>query len=208
QGVHVWPELSSHLYPQHHHHVELPLPPEGTSCSWVRGILGDCRRAWPRQLPQSQAITFAAKEGKCPRSKNPCQEPYRGDSACLARQKRCGAGCARLCRGGIPKEFGSECPADPLPCEELCDGDASCPQGHKCCSTGCGHACHGDIKGGRAGDCPKILAGLCVVSCMADENCQAGEKCCKSGCGRFCVPPVLSPQLALNPNRTIRSNFE
>ncbi|XP_059752737.1 WAP four-disulfide core domain protein 3 isoform X1 [Balaenoptera ricei] len=110
-------------------------------------------------------------------------------------------------RGQFDK-FGGECPADPLPCEELCDGDASCPQGHKCCSTGCGRACHGDIKGGRAGDCPKILAGLCIVSCMADENCQAGEKCCKSGCGRFCVPPVLPPQLALNPNRTIRSNYE
>ncbi|XP_073649146.1 WAP four-disulfide core domain protein 3 isoform X2 [Tursiops truncatus] len=104
--------------------------------------------------------------------------------------------------------FGGECPADPLPCEELCDGDASCPQGHKCCSTGCGHACHGDIKGGRGGDCPNILVGLCIVSCMADENCPAGEKCCKSGCGRFCVPPILPPQLALNPNRTIRSNFE
>nr|XP_058893850.1 WAP four-disulfide core domain protein 3 isoform X1 [Kogia breviceps] len=104
--------------------------------------------------------------------------------------------------------FGGERPADPLPCQELCDGDASCPQGHKCCSTGCGRACHGDIKGGRGGDCPKIWAGLCVVSCMVDENCQFGEKCCQSGCGRFCVPPVLPPQLALNPNWTIRSNFE
>uniref|UniRef100_A0A8C0DHG5 WAP domain-containing protein n=1 Tax=Balaenoptera musculus TaxID=9771 RepID=A0A8C0DHG5_BALMU len=104
------------------------------------------------------------KGGKCPRNKNPCQEPYQGDDSCLARRKRCSAGCARLCRGGIPK--------------------------------------------GRGGDCPKILAGLCIVSCMADENCQAGEKCCKSGCGRFCVPPVLPPQLALNPNRTIRSNYE
>lgn len=61
---------------------------------------------------------------------------------------------------------------------------------------------------GQGGDCPKILAGLCIVSCMVDENCLAGEKCCKSGCGRFCVPPILPPQLALNPNRTIRSNFE
>ncbi|TEA15392.1 hypothetical protein DBR06_SOUSAS5010107, partial [Sousa chinensis] len=148
------------------------------------------------------------KEGKCPRDKTPCKEPYREDESCLARQKHCSAGCGRLCRAGTPKGFGGECPADPLPCEELCDGDASCPQGHKCCSTGCGHACHGDIKGGRGGDCPNILVGLCIVSCMADENCPAGEKCCKSGCGRFCVPPILPPQLALNPNRTIRSNFE
>nr|XP_058893851.1 WAP four-disulfide core domain protein 3 isoform X2 [Kogia breviceps] len=108
----------------------------------------------------------------------------------------------------VDHRFGGERPADPLPCQELCDGDASCPQGHKCCSTGCGRACHGDIKGGRGGDCPKIWAGLCVVSCMVDENCQFGEKCCQSGCGRFCVPPVLPPQLALNPNWTIRSNFE
>ncbi|KAB1262796.1 WAP four-disulfide core domain protein 3 [Camelus dromedarius] len=61
---------------------------------------------------------------------------------------------------------------------------------------------------GRGGDCPNILVGLCIVSCRVDENCQAGEKCCKSGCGRFCVPPVLPPQLALNPNWTIRSDSE
>ncbi|XP_057559616.1 WAP four-disulfide core domain protein 3 isoform X2 [Hippopotamus amphibius kiboko] len=148
------------------------------------------------------------KEGKCPPDKNPCQEPCQGDETCLAGQKHCNAGCGRLCQGGVPKELGHECPADPLPCEELCDGDTSCPQGHKCCSTGCGYACRGDIKGGRGGNCPEILVGLCIVSCMVDEDCQTGEKCCKSGCGRFCVPPVLPPQLALNPNWTIRSDSE
>ncbi|XP_064353105.1 WAP four-disulfide core domain protein 3 isoform X3 [Camelus dromedarius] len=130
---------------------------------------------------------------------------------CPGVKKCCTFGCSRSCVIPIPKqklEFEGECPADPLPCEELCDGDVSCPQGHKCCSTGCGHACHGDIEGGRGGDCPNILVGLCIVSCRVDENCQAGEKCCKSGCGRFCVPPVLPPQLALNPNWTIRSDSE
>ncbi|XP_019799497.1 WAP four-disulfide core domain protein 3 isoform X3 [Tursiops truncatus] len=218
---------------EHHHHVELPLPPEGTSCSWVCGILGDCRRAWfslrrRRTIPQPSPSCFAARWVV---SKRECSSPstqvllkpllasYLAGvllvKASHPVEPRDGMG------GGYPRaripaassvdvdhRFGGECPADPLPCEELCDGDASCPQGHKCCSTGCGHACHGDIKGGRGGDCPNILVGLCIVSCMADENCPAGEKCCKSGCGRFCVPPILPPQLALNPNRTIRSNFE
>ncbi|EPY78761.1 WAP four-disulfide core domain protein 3 [Camelus ferus] len=148
------------------------------------------------------------KEGECPPDKNPCKELCQGDESCPAGQKCCSTGCGRLCQGGIPEEFEGECPADPLPCEELCDGDVSCPQGHKCCSTGCGHACRGDIEGGRGGDCPNILVGLCIVSCRVDENCQAGEKCCKSGCGRFCVPPVLPPQLALNPNWTIQSDSE
>ncbi|XP_072800402.1 WAP four-disulfide core domain protein 3 isoform X3 [Vicugna pacos] len=152
--------------------------------------------------------TRGVKEGECPPDKNPCKELCQGDESCPAGQKCCSTGCGQLCQGGIPEEFEGECPADPLPCEELCDGDASCPQGHKCCSTGCGHACRGDIKGGRGGDCPNILVGLCIVSCRVDENCQAGEKCCKSGCGRFCVPPVLPPQLALNPNWTIRSDSE
>ena len=61
---------------------------------------------------------------------------------------------------------------------------------------------------GRGGDCPRILVGLCIVNCMMDENCQAGQKCCKSGCGRFCVPPVTLPQLAMNPNGTIRADSE
>ncbi|KAF6089778.1 WAP four-disulfide core domain 3 [Phyllostomus discolor] len=103
---------------------------------------------------------------------------------------------------------GGECPADPLPCEELCSGDESCPPGHKCCSTGCGHTCRGDIKGGRGGACPQVLVGLCIVDCVLDENCQAGQKCCRSGCGRFCVPPVLPPQLAADPNRTARADSE
>ncbi|XP_045741797.1 WAP four-disulfide core domain protein 3 isoform X2 [Mirounga angustirostris] len=172
------------------------------------------------------------KAGECPPDKNPCRELCQGDESCPARQKCCSISCGRVCRGDLPEgrkgdcpravwkqscfqrcitdetcpESGGECPVDPLPCEELCDRDESCPQGHKCCSTGCGHSCRGDIKGGRAGDCPHILVGLCIVNCMMDENCQAGEKCCKSGCGRFCVPPVQPPELATNPNWTLRSD--
>ncbi|XP_045375289.1 WAP four-disulfide core domain protein 3 isoform X3 [Camelus bactrianus] len=169
------------------------------------------------------------RKGDCPRvaQKQSCVKRCVTDEMCPGVKKCCTFGCSRSCIIPIPKqklalglstsgpqcsdsvaEFEGECPADPLPCEELCDGDVSCPQGHKCCSTGCGHACRGDIEGGRGGDCPNILVGLCIVSCRVDENCQAGEKCCKSGCGRFCVPPVLPPQLALNPNWTIQSDSE
>lgn len=46
KGVHLPPGLSAHLHSRRHRHAELPLPPEGPSCSWVPDILGGCRRAW------------------------------------------------------------------------------------------------------------------------------------------------------------------
>nr|XP_010976898.1 WAP four-disulfide core domain protein 3 isoform X5 [Camelus dromedarius] len=153
------------------------------------------------------------KEGECPPDKNPCKELCQGDESCPAGQKCCSTGCGRLCQGGIPEGRKGDCPrvAQKQSCVKRCVTDEMCPGVKKCCTFGCSRSCVIPIpkqKLGRGGDCPNILVGLCIVSCRVDENCQAGEKCCKSGCGRFCVPPVLPPQLALNPNWTIRSDSE
>ncbi|KAF6089779.1 WAP four-disulfide core domain 3 [Phyllostomus discolor] len=165
-----------------------------------------CGRACRGGIPQG-------RKGDCPRAarKQSCFQRCVTDETCPGTKKCCRFGCNKSCVFPVSAQKpgrGGECPADPLPCEELCSGDESCPPGHKCCSTGCGHTCRGDIKGGRGGACPQVLVGLCIVDCVLDENCQAGQKCCRSGCGRFCVPPVLPPQLAADPNRTARADSE
>ncbi|XP_053782712.1 WAP four-disulfide core domain protein 3 isoform X2 [Desmodus rotundus] len=153
------------------------------------------------------------KEGECPPDKSPCADLCQGDQPCPAGQKCCRSGCARACRGGVPQGRKGDCAraVRKQSCFQRCVTDETCPGAKKCCRFGCNKSCVVPVskqKLGRGGDCPRILVGLCIVNCMMDDNCQAGQKCCKSGCGRFCVPPVTLPQLAMNPNGTIRADSE